>query len=390
VLDALRIRDFRLLLTGSVISSAGTYLLVVALPYRVFQLTGSTTATGLSVVAQALPALAIGPVAGVFVDRWDLRRVLVVADLFRAVALVTLLFADRPGHIAWVYVGLVAENAGTVFFQPAARAFLPALVGTGPVLGGANSLLAASNAVVGLVGPPVGAVLLTSLGLTGLVVLDMVSYAGSAIAVAATRGATPAREPATSVHLELVAGLRATAQRPTLRWLFVLGFVFLGANAVFTALLIPFLALRFGGHAGAIGLLLSALGLGYLLGAPLAGVLARDRSARLPVTFGLAGVGACFVVLANAPTFPVAVVATGLAGLPGSVLLGATQTTIQRETPAALLGRVGATFFAGNALAELLGASVGSATRGPPSLVLTVSAAAIVASAGVAVVALRR
>jgi MFS family permease len=119
---ALKIADFRFLFAGNLISGLGSWLLVVAVPYQVFRLTGSTAATGLTLAAESLPALLVGPVAGVFVDRWDRRRLMITADLLRAVAVAGILLADRPDRLVWLYLALVAENLGTVFFRPAAPA----------------------------------------------------------------------------------------------------------------------------------------------------------------------------------------------------------------------------------------------------------------------------
>jgi len=183
---ALKIADFRFLLAGNLISNLGSGLLVVALPYQVFRLTGSTAATGLTLAAESLPALLVGPVAGVFVDRWDRRRLMITADLLRAVAVAGFLLADRPDRLVWLYVALIAENLGTVFFRPAARALVPKVVGTGPELVSANSLLAVNNGIVRLVGPPLGAVLLSLFGLPWLVLLDVASYLISVLMISLT------------------------------------------------------------------------------------------------------------------------------------------------------------------------------------------------------------
>jgi predicted MFS family arabinose efflux permease len=164
----------------------------------------------------------------------------------------------------------------------------------------------------------------------------------------------------------------------TLRWLLPVTFTFFAANAVFTALLVPFLADRFGGRPGALAVLLSALGAGFLLGGPLAGRFVRDRPPRGPLTIGLAGVGACFAVLANAPTLPVAILAAGLAGLPASLLLITVSTTIQRATPAPLLGRVGGTFYTCDAAAGVVGALVGAALGHPAALPTVLTGSAVV------------
>jgi MFS family permease len=382
---ALKIADFRFLLAGNLISGLGSWLLVVAVPYQVFRLTGSTAATGLTLAAESLPALLVGPVAGVFVDRWDRRRLMITADLLRAVAVAGILLADQPDRLVWLYLALVAENLGTVFFRPAARARVPTVVGTGPELVSANSLLALNNGIVGLVGPPLGAVLLSLFGLPWLVLLDVVSYLVSAVLIGLTSRAVMPRAAGRvgAVLAELGDGLRFVGRQSVLRGLLLVSVTFFAANGVFTALLIPFMTTRFGNHPEVIGYLLSALGIGYLLGAPLAARLVRRRPPAVLLVLGLGGVGLCFLVLANAPTAAVAIVAGGLAGLPGSLLLVTIETTIQRTTPDPLRGRTGATFLTGSAFAELAGALVG-ATCGALAhlpLVLTISASVILLSA---------
>lgn len=385
MLDVLRVRGFALLLGGNLVSALGSWLLVVAVPYHVFRLTGSVGATGLTLAAESLPALLAGPVAGVFVDRWNRRRVMIVTDVVAAAALVGIPLADRPDRLGWLYAALVVENLAMVFFRPAARALLPAVVGTGPALAGANSLIAVNNGVIRLAGPPLGALLLTWLGLPALVVADLASYLVSALAIALI-GDRPGTATRTGVGAELAAGLSFTFGHRPLRGLLLVNFLFWSANAVFTALLIPLMTLRFGDRPGTIGAQMSALGAGYLLGGPLGGRLVRDRPPGLPLVLGLAGVGACFAVLANAHSVPVAILSVGLAGLPGSLLLVTVETTIQRATPGALRGRVGAVFFASDAAAALTGALLAAEFGAPGRLtvVLTTSACAILLLVAVA------
>src|SRR5262245_33302118 len=125
MLEALRIRDFRLLWFARLVSLLGSWLLVVAVPAHVFALTGSVAATGLTLAAQFLPPVMLGPLAGVLADRWDRRRVMVAADAARAAA-VLLLLARGPGGVWLVYLALMAESVGTVVFRPAAQAHTPA------------------------------------------------------------------------------------------------------------------------------------------------------------------------------------------------------------------------------------------------------------------------
>jgi predicted MFS family arabinose efflux permease len=228
-------------------------------------------------------------------------------------------------------------------------------------------------------------VLLSLFGLPWLVLLDVASYLVSAVLIGLTSRAVMPRAVGRvgAVLAELGDGLRFVGRQSVLRGLLLVSVTFFAANGVFTALLIPFMTTRFGNHPEVIGYLLSALGIGYLLGAPLAARLVRRRPPAVLLVLGLGGVGLCFVVLANAPTAAVAIVAGGLAGLPGSLLLVTIETTIQRTTPDPLRGRTGATFLTGSAFAELAGALVG-ATCGTPAhlpLVLTISASVILLSA---------
>jgi MFS family permease len=229
MLAALRIVDFRFLLLGNLVSNLGSWLLVVAVPYHVFQLTGSTAATGLTLAAESLPALLAGPVAGVFVDRWDLRRVMIITDVVSAVALIGIPLADQPSRLGWLYLALLLESMGMVFFRPAARALLPAVVGTGPELTGANAVISINNGVIRLAGPPLGAVLLTSFGLPTLVLIDLASYLVSALAITLTSHRRPRCRVPNSVRAvvaALLAGLRFTAHHRVLRGLLLVSTVF--------------------------------------------------------------------------------------------------------------------------------------------------------------------
>src|ERR1022692_1326209 len=186
--QALRIRDFRLLWGGGIVSSLGSWLLILAIPAHVFLVTGSLRDTGLTLAAEYLPLLVLSPVAGVFTDRWDRRRLMIATDLFRAGAVAVMLLGTSPGRYWVLYVALIAENSGFVLFTPALRARIPAIVGTGPLLSSANSLNSFSSGAVRLIGGPLGGILLTAFGVKWLICADAVSYLLSAAAVFLTSG----------------------------------------------------------------------------------------------------------------------------------------------------------------------------------------------------------
>src|SRR5688500_20187285 len=102
---------------------------MTALPIYVYERTGSALATGAMFVVQALPALLLGSVAGVFVDRWDRKRVMVGADLLRGLLLLPLLLVPATGAIWIVYVVGFLQETASRFADPAFSAALPKVVG---------------------------------------------------------------------------------------------------------------------------------------------------------------------------------------------------------------------------------------------------------------------
>ncbi len=381
MLDALKIRDFRLLWIGRLISTAGSWLLVVALPAYVFHLTGSLLATGLTMVAEYLPALLLGPIAGVLTDRWDRRRVMLAADVFRAVVVAGMLFATSTGSVWVSYLALVAENVGSVLFRPAAQAMTPAIVGTGSALSSANSLNAVTDGTVRLIGPPAGAAVLSLAGFQALIWIDMASYLMSAVAVyGTTRQPRQRREDARGrVLADLVVGFRLLRAEPVGRALLLLTTVFLFANASLSALLVPFGIERLGGSEQ-VGIVVSGLGVGFLLGAAvIRGLVDRVQPRYLLAATQLATTGG-FLLLFGSSSLAGALPAALIIGVFGSMTLVTPQTALQRVIPNTALGRVSAIFFTAEALATLAGAVAGPALAAATTFWTTAVASCVVSA----------
>jgi len=362
VFEALAVRNFRYLWGGRVVSQLGSWLLVVAIPAHVFAVTGSLLATGLTRVAEYLPPLVVGPVGGVLADRWDRRRVMITADLFRGAAVALMVFA-ATGQALWLlYVALVAESTGSVLFRPAAQALTPVVVGTGTGLSSANSLNAFTDGTVRLVGPPLGVALLTVTSFPVLITVDVASYLVSAAAIAMTSVASrPDRERRPilrAVFGELADGLRVLRGLPMALVLLPLTAVFLAANASLSALLVPFGVRRLGGSEQ-IGLVVSALGVGFLLGAVGIRKLVDHVQPRYLLAAAQLTTAVGFFVLFSSESLVVAIPAAVGIGVFGSMTLVIPQTVLQRVVPNDVLGRISSIFFAAEALATLLGALAG-------------------------------
>ncbi len=397
VFSVLRIRDYRLLATGQLLSSLGDWLMLVAAPYFVLRLTGSTLATGLSMGAELVPALVLGPAAGVFADRWDRRRTMLAADLLRAGSVALMLLVHHPGQVWLIYLALIVESCFGQFFSPAQQALIPGLVGRGPQLVAANSLAALIGGTVRLVGGPLGGALYALAGFAPVVLLDVGSYLASATLILAI---SHRREPAVGERTALdtnpwrrfasqardgLVHIRSTAGLPAL---FTAAAVFLAGNAALTALLVPYTGTVLHAAAGTLGLLFGALGVGYLAGAPLSRAVAARFTERTVTTVSLAALAVVFAAAFNVHDTGWALVLFTLIGPPGVCFLTTAGTYLARQTPDELLGRAGAAYGALQAAATLTGMVAGAVLGQRLGIGATVNLAALTVGAA-AVAALR-
>ena len=260
----------------------------------------------------------------------------------------------------------------------------PAIVGTGSALSSANSLNAVADGTVRLIGPPAGAAVLSLAGFQALIWFDVASYLMSAAAVYMTtrQPRQPREEYARGrVLADLVAGFRLLRAEPVGRALLLLTTVFLFANASLSALLVPFGIERLGGSEQ-VGIVVSALGVGFLVGAMVIRTLV-DRvqpkyllaATQLATTVG-------FLLLFGSSSLAVALSAALIIGVFGSMTLVTPQTALQRVVPNAALGRVSAIFFTAEALATLVGAVAGPALAGATSFWTTAVASCVVSAVG--------
>lgn len=202
--------------------SAGLFFLLaewslhVAMLVHVFDLTRSPFATGLIPVFASLPLVVFGPVAGVLVDRWDRRRVMVVSAVAIAGLLVAALAVAVAVEVqpALLFAIIFLQAIAMAFFSPAENAILPRLVGDDD-LRTANALNSLNDSLARIAGPAVGAVVLIRFGFEATLVYCVVLYLMSAAllvgvrvpAVARAAQAIPGDGPARPT--DVAAGLAA-------------------------------------------------------------------------------------------------------------------------------------------------------------------------------------
>ena len=387
------------LLFGEFISSIGDWLYLVALLVVIWDISKDPLVLGIVGAARILPYILLSIPAGIVADRFDRRLVLMTADIARGLimlAIAAVLFAGGP---IWIVVVLaVVATCFSAFFAPAIGAYLPSLVSDESELGPANSAWSSLDNLAFFIGPAFGAILLSFGPLPVAFLLNAATFAVVALVLfrlppsrpnvakdaASAPGAAPGDQNAPTASLRRVA--RPLSGLALLN--IATGFVFGGLGVITVILAVDvFPAI---GEAGT-GLFNSAIGVGGVVGALVAGALVLRRRLGPPLLGGALIMAIGLVVLGGASVFPIALVAIAVAA-GGSLLLEIVSTTLlQRVVPDESRGRaIGlmettsvTAYSAGSFVVPVLGAS-------QPGLVLTTSAVVMVVVAVGAVALLGR
>lgn len=268
--------DFLKLWAAQTISTFGSVVTRDALPLvAIITLNASTAQVGMLSAAGALPALLIGLPAGVWVDRWRRRPVLIAADLLRAGLLLTIPVAALLGWLGLVQLVAVAFLAGimTIFFDVADNSYLPSLVQRKHLLEG-NSKLGTTSSLAEVGGSAVTGLLVQLLTAPAAIFVDVFTYLASALLLSRIRQSERAPEAPTTapgMRREIVEGLRLVSRSDILRNLAVSAALrtFFGSfiGALYSLFAIRILKLP----PSVLGLLIASGGIGSLLGAALAG-----------------------------------------------------------------------------------------------------------------------
>jgi len=350
--DLLKIRDFRQLWFGQIVSDLGDSMTNLALLLLVNHLTGSTAALATMAIMLALPSLTFGLFAGVIVDRVDRKRIMIISDMLRGVFVLGFMLVDGPEKIWVLYsIGFIQASVAT-FFNPARGALIPNIVPKEGLLS-ANSISQTSRIIFGLLG----------MGLAGLIIgqfeqyrlifsLDAVTFFISMLLISRIRYAHQVgaeKDPINVKHIfsELREGLKLTF-----------------SNRLLTGAIIAFAVTMLG--LGAVNILLvpllindlmvpetwfAAIELSQTAGMILAGILVATLASRLKPTWILAvalillGID---VALMSLPTqvWHIMIILF-FAGLVITPLQAAGSTIIQTAVPDEVRGRTGS---ANNAL----------------------------------------
>jgi MFS family permease len=363
---ALASRDFRFLLSGRLASQCSDGIFQAFLIDRLVFLAPDSQSTAMGIAkASALlviPYSVVGPLAGVFVDRWSRRRILVRTPLVRAAAAIALIATLHTN--AWLYGLALLMVSLNRFYLTTAGAVMPSLVPDEDLLV-ANSMAAATGTVVTFLGLLAGTQLATSVGSAGLLGATAVGWLAAAALVAVVRNplttaisGVPVSEELRHAAADLWAGARRLAATPAAFGGVVSVSVDQVLFGVVTALSIVVFKRQFNGGIASYGRILGAGGLGVIVGTLTVGSFEPhvDKPRIVALAFALGGV-ACLLASASITAATVLIV---------SLVLGVVypwkkvpvDTIVQEETPDRFRGRVFALYDVGFAAARVLGAFV--------------------------------
>jgi len=341
--DVARSPSYFPLWLGQLISNFGDTLHYIALVVLVFELTGRGVAVAALVAAEVVPVLLLGPVAGVIIDRFSRKGVLIASDLVRAVLVLSLVWPQGAWHAYLVAAGLAAGNT---FFNPTVQAVIPALTTEEQRLA-ANSVAWSTGRLVQIVASAVSGGLIAFLGTGPAFVLNAASFVVSALllvrlpvpAHAGQLGAGTKRGLGSYVG-EARAGLAYAARDRFVSRLLVVqslaSFAVGATGAMLVVLAEQHLRLPPAGFAWLVG----AIGVGALLGPFIPNTLAKDyRNARwLFVPYVIRGIGD--VLIAVFTPLPLALLILFIYGLNTSTGMVVFNSTVQGTVPDAVRGRV--------------------------------------------------
>ena len=333
---ALASAPFRRLFLAATASRWGDTFNTVALVVTVFELTGSGTKVAATVGFEILPVLLFGFVAGASVDRLPRRRVLIAADVARAV--IALVLAAGHGQLWVVYAGAFALSAVSQYAGPAFSSLLPSVVPTRD-LTGANTALWSAAVASQVVLAPVAGVLVATAGPGWAFGVNAISFLASAVVILGLHPDRPAGR-VDGRRLEQVAeGLRSVRSSPFLSTLAaVQGLAALSAGAT-SALLVVLAGEHLGAGPGRFGVLLSAIGVGAAVGPVLLQHLLSDFRRPGPLFGPYLVRGGVDLVLATSSSFGVATAALAVYGVGTSTGMVTYQSVLQATVPERLRGR---------------------------------------------------
>jgi DHA3 family macrolide efflux protein-like MFS transporter len=335
--------------SGQAISLIGSQVAQFGLIWWLTELTGSATVLALASLAGLLPQVLLGPLAGAYVDRWNRRTIMIVADSLGALAALWLAYSFWIGaaQVWHIYLLLAARALGAAFQWPAMQASTTLMVPEKHLarVAGFNQML---EGLLSIIGPPLGALALSLWTMDRIMMIDVITALFAVIPLCFIHIPQPAESPShragarSSIWVDVGAGLSYIWRWPGMRWLLIMA---MAINFILnpTLSLTPILVTDyFGGGAAQLGWMQSGWGVGVVLGGLTLGIWGGFQRRIFTSLLGLTlmGLGFLGVGLSGPASFWPAVVALSLAGFMMPITNGPIFALLQATIDPGMQGRV--------------------------------------------------
>jgi MFS family permease len=336
-------RDFRLLWFGQIVSELGDWFTYVALYALLFELVGSASSVALLMVMQLLPIALVGPTAGVVVDRYDRRRIMIATDLIRGTVILGLLLVRSPSMVWLAYVVTAVAVGAMGFFEPARSATVPNIVAKRDLVI-ANAVSTGTWSATLTIGAALGGAAAALLGRDTAFVLNSLSFFISAVCLWQMRVPKGDAVRGAAGWHGLIEGLAYMRAHKPVAWIaLVKGAWAIVGGGLLVLTVFGDRVFRPGGSSDAgIGILYAARGIGATIGSFTVTAIARASARSLTRVIGpsyfVAGI--CYVLLGFAPTIWFAAAFVVLAHTFGSILWVSSNVLLQMAVPDSFRGRV--------------------------------------------------
>lgn len=356
-------KKFAILWTGQffslISSSAVGFAIIIWLSLE----TGSAEVLAYAAIAGLLPQALIGPFAGVYVDRWDKKKTMIVADGFVAVCTLVMSLGFYFGYqnLEFIYIILGLRSVGSAFHMPAMQATVPLLAPRSELfrIAGINQII---KSVSNIAGPALGALAIGMLSIGNVLLLDIAGAIMAIVSLLFIHIPSPVKETKNQTSLVLVwedmrKGLHEVLKNKGLSFLFlysiIAGFCLMPIGVLFPLMTIE----HFKGGKFEMSIIETVWGGGMLVGGAILGIWKPNihKVIIINISHVLIGIAFAWVGWLSAQSFIFYTLLTGIAGIAASFYSAGFTALVQEEIHESLLGRVFAMYFSIEVLPTVFG-----------------------------------
>jgi len=322
--------------------------------------TGSAEILAYAAIASLLPQSLLGPFTGVYIDRWDRKLTMILADGFIAFCtlIIALLFYFDQADLWYIILLLALRSVGSAFHMPAMQASIPLIAPESQLLriSGINQSIYSVSTIAG---PALGALAITVMDLGQVLLLDIFGALAAIISLTLVKIPNPDRTGETAQHIlrEMISGVQEVTRKKGLKLLFL--FSILSTFCIMPiSVLFPLMTLNhFSGDVFQVSLIEVIWGVGMLLGGLMLGIIKYPVNKVILINSMYLLLGACLTVsgLLSPSGYVYFVILTALSGVSGAVYNACFNTVLQETIQPGMLGRVFSLYISVCMLPSLIG-----------------------------------